>query len=180
MANMYSVGSVGTVDPADAGKVVFAGSVAQLSGNRPGKTEPAQADTPEVILFPTVSATIRYEVTPDSDGAELGSLMLLLRYSPGQGGVLATLTEVPILLFDPHDPGTVTETALLQFDSADFERSAGFQTKLVGGPTGPTPNHVLDFTNNVYYIAVLLTLPEFPSGIPPAVSAIQLAPWQQF
>jgi hypothetical protein len=74
----------------------------------------------------------------------------------------------------------VTETALLQFDSAHFERSAGFQTKLVGGPTGPTPNHVLDFTNNVYYIAVLLTFPEFPSGIPPAVSAIQLAPWQQF
>jgi hypothetical protein len=180
MVDMYSAGSVGTVDPADAGKVVFAGSVAQLSPGRVGGAEPAQANNPEVILSPDFSATIRYEVTPDSDGAELGALMLVLRYSPGNGRVFATLTEVPILLFDPHDPGTVTETALLQFDSDEFDRSAGFQTKLIGGPTGPTPNHVLDFRNNVYYIAVLLLLPEFPTGLPPAVSAIELAPFQQF
>jgi hypothetical protein len=180
MVTMYAVGSVGTVDPADVGNVVFAGSVAQLKLGRVGGTEPAQADDPDVILIPDFSATIRYEVTPDSDGAELGALMLVLRFSPGNGRVVATLTEVPILLFDPHDPGTVTETALLQFDSAEFDGSAGFQTKLVGGPAGPTPDHVLDFTNNVYYIAVVLTLPEFPTGQPPAVSAIQLAPWQQF
>ena len=177
---MYAVGSVGTVDPADVGNVVFVGSVAQLKLGRVGGAEPAQADNPDVILIPDFSATIRYEVTPDSDGAELGALMLVLRFSPGNGRVVATLTEVPILLFDPHDPGTVTETALLQFDSAEFDGSAGFQTKLVGGPAGPTPGHVLDFTNNVYYIAVVLTLPEFPTGQPPAVSAIQLAPWQQF
>jgi hypothetical protein len=177
---MYSAGSVGTVDPADAGKVVFAGSVAQLHGGRVGGTEPARANNPEVIGGPEFSAAIRYDVTPEYDGAELGALMLVLRYSPGDGRVVATLTEVPILLFDPHDPGTVTETALLQFDSAEFDASAGFQTKLVGGPTGPTPDHVLDFRNNVYYIAVLLTLREFPTGVPPSVSAIQLAPWQQF
>ena len=163
MVNMYSVGSVGTVDPGDASKVVFAGSVVQL-GLGIGGIEPARANNPEAIVRPSVTATIRYGVTPDSDGAELGSLMLVLRYRPGDGRVFATLIEVPILLFDPNDPGIVTETALLQFDSAEFAGSAGFQTKLVGGPTGPTPNHVLDFRNNVYYIALLLTRPEFVVG----------------
>jgi hypothetical protein len=180
MITMYSVGSTGTVDPADAGKVTFAGSVAQLVLGRVGGSDPAQADNPDVIFVPDFSATIRYDVTAESDGAELGALMLVMRFSTGNGRIVATLTEVPTLLFVFDDPGTVTETALLRFDTNEFDQSYDFQTKLVGGPDGPTPDHVLDFTNNAYYISVVLTLPEFPTGEPPAFSAIQLAPWRQF
>lgn len=180
---MYSVGSVGAVDPGDISKVVCGGSVIQLGRGIGGLEPPAAVSGPEAaapaIGFPRVTATVRYSVPPDVRG-ELGGLMLVLRYRSGDGHVAATLMEVATLLEVFDDPGSVTETPLLKFDSAEFDASNRFQTKSVGGPTGPNPSHVIDFSTNVYYVALSLTGPEFITGQPPAVSVIELVPFIQF
>jgi hypothetical protein len=180
---MYNVGSAGIVDPADIAEVVCAGSVIQVGQSIVGiQSSPAGGVEAAVGSRPPVTATVRYAVTTELAGARVGGLMLVLRYRSGLGGgsVVATLTEVALVLDVFNDPGVVTETALMQFDSAQFDASDSFQTKQTGGPTGPNPNHVLDFQNNVYYVTLSLTAAETLFHPPPAVAAIGLVPWQQF
>jgi hypothetical protein len=62
------VGSAGIVDTGDIGKVVFAGSVAQLPGV---VLQPPQPGT-SAVVHPQTKAIIRYSVTP-VDGVALQS-----------------------------------------------------------------------------------------------------------
>jgi hypothetical protein len=63
------VGSAGIVDPADVGKVVFAGPVAQM----PGLVLPDTGNT--AVAPPPTKAVIRYPVTP-VDGVGLQTTQL--------------------------------------------------------------------------------------------------------
>jgi hypothetical protein len=177
---MFSVGSVGAVDPRDVGKVVFAGSIAQL-GFGIGGLEPlvAASAAARVIALPEVTATIRYGVPPEGViGKELRDVALQLRYRDGNGRVVATLIEVAVPAAAPGEPGNVAERALLQFDSADpsYGGSSGsFRTHAAQVPlSSGLASHVLDFDQNVYYISLTLTGPEVVIGHPPAVAAIEI------
>jgi hypothetical protein len=169
---MYYVGSAGTVDPGDIAKIVCADGVIQLGQGVQG-IKPAAEEIP----MPQTTVTIRYAVPPGPDSPQLGDEMLVLRYRPGSGHIVAVLNEVPLLYADLADPGTVVETTLLEYDSAKFKASNVFLTNSVGGPTYPNPQHVLNFAENAYYISVSLTAPELVVGIPPAVAAVGLVPW---
>jgi hypothetical protein len=173
------VGSVGTVDPRDISKVVFAGSIVQLGFGIGGLETAATsgAVAARVTLFPEVTATIRYAVPPEGvTGVALGELALLLRYRDGDGRVVATLTEVAVPPARPGEPTTVAETPLLQFDSADPSfggSSQSFRTHVAQLPVpSDLSGHILDFGQNDYYIALSLTGPEVPFRQPPAVSEI--------
>ena len=69
-----SVGSAGTLDPANEGKILFDGAIAQLGVSLIGVVgaPSARAEAAERLLFPRISATIRYAVTvPDGiDGVD--------------------------------------------------------------------------------------------------------------
>jgi hypothetical protein len=171
---MFYAGSAGTVNPGGTAGLVCTGGIIQLG-------QGVQGSRPAIgITLPHITATIRYAVPADFGNPQLGAVMLVLRYRPGSGRIVATLNEVPLLYADPADPGTVTESTLLEFDSAAFDASAVFQTHSVGGPANPNPAHVLNFTENAYYISVSLTAPEIAVGDPPAVAAIGVVPWEQF
>jgi hypothetical protein len=178
---MFSVGSVGTVDPRDINKVVFAGSIVQLGFGVGGLESSAARMAPaaRTIAFPHVTATIRYGVPPEGlSGSVLGNLALKLRYRDGDGRVVATLIEVAVPPARPGEPGTVVESPLLQFDSSDPDFGGswvGFRTHVAQLPIpSDLSEHVIDFDNNLYYIALSLTGPEFIIGYPPAVSAIEI------
>jgi hypothetical protein len=175
---MYFAGSAGTVDPADVVMVTYNGCIVQL-GAGPPVTKPA-AEPATGIPRPQTTATIRYPVTTEVSGAVLGAVMLALRYRPGDGRVLATLNEVPLLIGVYADPGTVTETTLLEYDSNTYKASQDFLTNSSGGPGTANPTHPLDFASNLYYVTLILTAPETTVGTPPAVAAIGVVPWQQF
>jgi hypothetical protein len=169
-----TVGSAGTVDLADVGKVIFAGSVVQLPGIGPVTTH-VQRETgvasPEAVVLPKKTVRIRYDVTPDA-GVNLFSLNLKLLYRSGEGQVVAKLVEVGI----PAGPeSVVSENALLIFDSND---SVGpdpeiFQARVA--TSTPSNPRKLDFANNAYYVELSLIAPaERLLTNPPAVSAIQI------
>ena len=156
-----SVGSAGTLDPANEGKILFDGAIAQLGVSLIGVVgaPSARAEAAERLLFPRISATIRYAVTvPDGiDGVDSFKVGLQLRYRRGDGQILATLFQVPIPVL-PNDPGVVIETPLNQLDS-----------DIVGGPGNSFQNA------DVYYVAVTLTRPNRPFlSTAPAVAAIRL------
>jgi hypothetical protein len=164
-----SVGSAGTVDLADFGKVVFAGSVVQLLGI--GGVHPeTRVASPEAVVLPKTNARIRYDVTPDA-GVHLFSLHLKLLYRSGEGQVVAKLVEVGI----PSAPeNMVTETALLIFDSQINGGPAPDEFQARDATSTPTNTRQLDFDNNAYYVELSLIAPERPLTNPPAVSAIQI------
>jgi hypothetical protein len=180
---MYWVGSAGTVDPADAGKVVCIGSVLQLgqglsalppeaSGGQPPPVAEEAAD----IAIPSLTATVRYAVVPDVGGTALNELWLGLRYRAGDGSIAANLFEVPLFLLDValgDDPGTVPQTQLLHFDSA---ASTTFRTDKASGLSASDPTHVLDFANYAYYVEVSITSPAIETPWPPAVAAVGVGP----
>jgi hypothetical protein len=175
-----SVGSAGTLDPANEGKILFDGAIAQLGVGLGGVVAAASAraeartEAAGRAFFPRISATIRYAVTtPDGiDGVDSFKIALQLRYRRGDGQVLATLFQVPIPV-PPNDPGVVIETPLNHFDSDIFGGAAdSFQNGDVGNLVG---GHIVDFTNNAYYVAVTLIAPNRPFlSVPPAVAAIRL------
>jgi hypothetical protein len=182
MVIMYNVGSAGTVDPGDIAKVECIGSIIQLRGapSGVGLQSPPPAAAEVGIPQPEITATIRYAVSGEFDGWHLGDLMFVVRYRPGNGNVVAVLNEVPLWSFAPpgEDPGTVTETTLLTFDAV--ETTDKFLTSEEGGPTNTNANHVLNFTENFYYVALTLSAPERVVGTPPAVAAIELVQWVEF
>jgi len=174
-----TVGSTGTVDLADVGKVIFAGSVVQLPGVTSGGVLSAQrksgAASPEAVGFPLTTARIRYDVTPDA-GVNKFLLILKLLYRGGAGQVVAKLVQVAIPqvgVTEVPEPA-VTETTLLTFDSAAELPSGEFQAREVA--FSPTDTGKLDFVNNAYYVELSLTAREGPVVLinPPAVATIQI------
>jgi hypothetical protein len=180
-----SVGSLGTVDVADAGKVVFLGPVAQLGPSPPGNVEsiaaaaPAKAAAAPVPLaaLPRITARIRYGVT--SSGLHgLGILGLRLYFRVGNGAVLAHLNKVRIP--PPLSPPTpVVETVVLQFDSQSLgtvDAPNEFRLVLIPGASGEK----YDFANHAYYLTLTLTraqtavAPGISPNLPPAVAVVQV------
>jgi hypothetical protein len=184
---MLSAGSLGVVNPGDAGKIIFFGSIVQL-GVGVGGLELAAVDETvasrvwsqaSAVVFPQTSATLRYDVPPEGvQGWAVGNLQLQLRYRNGSGRVVATLIEVEVASPGPGQPDAVVERPLIAFDSAspDYGLSNQFQThrteRQVEGD--PTADHILSFGPNVYYIVVVLSGPEAAVGHPPAVSSIEI------
>ena len=160
-----SVGSVGAVNPADIGKIVIIDSVAQLGPGLGGvETAPASAaQHAERIRIPKESATLRYPVFQGDLGDNRpGAWKLRVRYRDGDGSVLVQLMEVVV--------STGIQTMRLELDSTQgYNPSNTFH---VQDSIGSLP--AIDFNNNVYYVVVTLTGPEFRVGIPPAIQAMQL------
>jgi hypothetical protein len=159
-----SVGSVGTVDVADIGKVVFDKSIVQLGHGLAPPQVAEQLARPR----PLVSATIRYGVTQEGFGTatNVAGLELWTRFRQGDGRVVATLIEVNV------DSGA--EATLLTFDTELF--GAAGPANFHVGEAGPGEfKRELNFTLCVYYVSVSLTRPDVPFlGIPPAVATLQL------
>src|ERR1051325_8414960 len=89
------VGSAGIVDPADIGKVVFVGSVAQM----PGIVLAPPETGPRAVVAPPTKAVIRYPVTP-VDGVALQShpierYVLNVLARQGRGGIHVRFLQVP-------------------------------------------------------------------------------------
>lgn len=173
-----SVASVGAVDAAGAGKILFDGAVAQLGIGvlaASARVEARQRARALALLTPRISATIRYAVTiPNTiDGQDASLVGLQLVYRRGDGQVLATLVQVPVPIL-PSTPSFIEETPLNQFDSETFGGVVDdFQTRDTGY-TGPG-TYIIDFKNNVYYVVLTLIAPNSPFlGVPPAVAAIRL------
>ncbi|MGA3023489.1 MAG: hypothetical protein ABSF98_01830 [Bryobacteraceae bacterium] len=174
-----TVGSTGTVDLADVGKVIFAGSIVQIPGVSSTGVRNAHresgAASHEAVVFPLTTARIRYDVTPDA-GVNRFLLTLKLLFRGGSGQVVAKLVQVAIPqvgVYEVPEPA-VTETTLLTFDSAAQDPSGEFQAREV--TFLPTDPGKLDFTNNAYYIELSLIAREGPVVLinPPAVATIQL------
>lgn len=178
---MYNVGSSGTVDPGDIAKVVCTGSIIQLGEGPPQSPPPSPAGEIRIPQRET-TATIRYGVDAEFNGKNLGYVMLVLRYRPGAGSVVAMLNEVPLWWGVPPDtdPGTVTETTVLEFHSGGETAPQVFTTNGEGGPGLTNASHVLNFTDNYYYVAVTLSASETVVGIPPALASVKFVPWQEW
>jgi hypothetical protein len=177
---MFSVGSVGIVDPGDTGKVVCAGPVVQL-GVGIGGLEPPVAGAGDAVAARVsvlqTAATIRYPVPAEEPALSsvLGLIALQLRYRSGDGRVIATLMEVAVPPGGTGDPGTVSERTLLQIDSASLAASAFFLTANAHLPRDSALyDYQLAFGPNVYYVTVTLTKPAIVIGQPPAVAALEL------
>jgi hypothetical protein len=160
------IGSAGIVDTADVGKVVFAGSVAQLPGIVLEPPEPAAS----TVVRPQTKAVIRYPVTP-VDGVALQSspieryfLRVLARL--GRGGIRVRFLQVPIVTGPTPKIG---EIAL--FDFPIENGNAGFNITSHSNVSAPE----LDFVNNCYYIEITLNESIGPVVIdPPGVALVQL------
>jgi hypothetical protein len=165
-----SVGSAGTVDVADLGKVAFDKSSVQLQGFdlvvSPSATQ-AEADR-SAIALPTVRAVVRYGVTPVEGVLTGAQLYLVLRYRDGSGHIAANLIEVDInagtettrITFDSKDGNSVHDDAFQVYASKDYYSS-------------------FDFRNHAYYVELILTASQpllRPVIFPPKVSVIQLKP----
>jgi hypothetical protein len=151
-----TVGSTGTVDKTDAGKVTFGHSVVQIGITLAGNMPLAQnfAQNPSVLTTHTESAVVRYNVTP-VDGlfnpppvsfpSTLG-IQLKLRYLAVSAQVVAKLIEV--------DFATGVETTRMTFNSTAFPAVDGYHVQQVGECQPPFG---FDFKLKAYYIEATLT-----------------------
>ena len=161
------IGSAGTVNVGDIGKVNFAGSVVQIGTGSPGVVfgsstavggSVAEAASATAILHPKTQATIRYGVTPfsrSSDsgiGNDLGSWELTLTFRDGAGQVAATLIEVRISGVGVGNVTPVQETRLIHFDSQEFPAPSTHFRTFSKRPSDALTFHRLDFRNNAYYV----------------------------
>lgn len=160
-----SVGSVGTVSNADAGKVAFAGAVAQLGVGIDGaNTEAVTAPVGGGVGVPPLSATIRYPVHEADLGNQAPGLWnLTVRYRDGSGNVTVRLMQVAV------ETGVETAVVILQ-SGVGFNRSDSFHNEISQGTFG------VDFERNVYYVAAVLTGSSFAVGVAPAIQLIQIGP----
>jgi hypothetical protein len=168
MANLTalwsSVGSAGTVNPPDTGKVVLVGSIVQLGEGRviTGSPEAARRVAPvtQAVIRYAVSAVIDTPINPIRLGLEI-------LWRQGDGQIAARLAQVSKSLPVP----TVEENNIVEYQAQPVDNSRTlfyWQTKVV-------PDVYFDFQNNAYYVEVVLSA----SGnvvleYPPAVSAMQL------
>jgi hypothetical protein len=147
-----TVGSAGTVDEADTGKVVFSGSVVAFPEILPPTTSvQAEANANAQIVLPTVTttATIRYNVTA-VDGLFMPGSHLGMTVRFRDDGDWA---RVQIRLYE-QDIYTGATGLLLSFDSNAFAASPNFQTTGVGNPL---PFWSFNFDQKAYFIEATLT-----------------------
>ena len=163
-----TVGSDGTVDEADVGKVFFNESVVQSGqapvGNQPTSDllEPAVPQRTAILPPQTESAVIRYNVMPvdgllfpprvacqPQPGSSTPGVQLVLRYLAAgpSARVVAKLIEV--------DLATGLATPMMTFDSKmpQFPAASGYQVQAVGQCC---PAWRFDFEGKGYYIEVTL------------------------
>jgi hypothetical protein len=94
-----SVGSVGIVNTADIGKVVFIGAIAQLGFGIVGSAGPITAHLAERVRVPvpTETATIRYPVQAADFGVQAAGVSnLTVRYRDGNGSITVQLMQVAV------------------------------------------------------------------------------------
>jgi len=148
-----TVGSAGTVDEADAGKLVFQGSVAAFPEILPPlpTEQTAQAESNALIPLPTqtTTATIRYNVTAvDGLFAAGNTLGMTVRFRDDGGWA-----QVLIRLYE-QDIYTGATNLLLTFDSNAFTPSPNYQTQAVGVAV---PYWSFDFNQKAYFIEATLS-----------------------
>lgn len=173
-----TVGSAGTVDEADLGKIVFDRSIAQF-GVLIGGNQISLASTR--LVHQTQSAVIRYNVTPveglfavkppcfTHTGTECPGIQLKLRYlaAGSNARVIARLIEV--------DLATGTEVTRLNFDSSAFSTSNNYQVQSVAECGPQVPRQPFDFQNKAYYVEARLTISGLVAGSAAGVQVIKVA-----
>jgi hypothetical protein len=162
-----TVGSAGTVQIGDQGKVDY--------------------DGPVISVKPDMSATIRYNVVAVHSIAQpqagCGGVFLRIRYRdeynppaarPGVHVPLRGANNVRVELWQ-QNMSDGSRMPLSHFDSDSHGMMNGFQT----GLSSLTSVTSLDFANNVYWVEVTLDnrhgrlVPRAP-GLPPAVAGVQI------
>ena len=152
-----TVGSDGTVDERDTGKIFFDHSTVQMGRLPAGQTTARKRG---LILQQTQAAVVRYNVTPVAGlfaptqqpcgpGRNCSGPQMTLRYlaAGASARVVANLIEV--------DLATGLETTRLTFDSRKFDLADRYQVQ--GGFIGCDPLVRFDFTRKAYYIEATLT-----------------------
>ena len=172
-----SVGSAGTVDETDTGKVSLDRSTAQI-GTVIGGT---QSISIRAVIPQTQSAVIRYNVTPveglfavkprcfTGTGTECPGIQLKLRYlaTGNNARVIAKLIEV--------DMATGAEVTKLNFDSNSFANANNYQVQSVGQCGPQIPPQPFDFATKAYYVEVRLTAGAIVAGSAAGVQIIKVA-----
>src|SRR5262245_5253500 len=148
-----TVGSAGTVDEADTGKLVFQGSAVafpELISTTGPITQAAKAEASAVFPLPTqtTTGTIRYNVTAVDGLFEPGSdLGMTVRYRDDGGWA-----QVLVRLYE-QDIYTGATRLMMTFDSNAFAPSPYYQTQGVG-VTLSYPQ--FDFSQKAYFIEATL------------------------
>jgi hypothetical protein len=174
-----TVGSAGTVDEADTGKLVFQGSAVsfpELVSTIPTApiTQAAKAEASAVFPLPTqtTTATIRYNVTAVDGLFEPGSeLGMTVRYRDDGGWA-----QVLVRLYE-QDIYTGATRLMMTFDSNAFAPSPYYQTQGVG-VTLSYPQ--FDFSQKAYFIEASLTKTSSLisiNGGNPGLAIIKLSPF---
>jgi len=179
-----TVGSAGTIDETDSGKVFFDHGVVQMGIPISDPFPLAQEGTASELLATeeptdfhslTESAVIRYNVTPVDGllfvqprpchpGSVCDSIGLMLRYlADGNGQVVAKLIEL--------DMATGFEIIRLTFNSDSFASANHYQVNLVG-ETGPSWH--FDFIGKAYYIEATLTRNTILGGSTAGIQIIKI------
>jgi hypothetical protein len=163
-----TVGSAGTIDEADTGKLVLAG--ATVAFPEPPITNFPVSASAIGIPTETVAATVRYNVVV-TDGTIIGGSFLSMRARFRDDGNNA---QVILRLFEINFETGAT-SLLLTLDSNAFAPQHDYQLQTVSAQTGFNRP---DFVNNAYFIEATLvqkrpTITPFGGGRP-GLAAIQL------
>lgn len=162
-----TVGSAGTIDEADTGKLVLSGSTIAFPEILPPVLTPA-AVQPFPLPTETVTATVRYNVVATDNLFDNGSHLALrsrFRDDGNNAQVFMRLIEVNIL--------TGASSVILTLDSNNFTANANYRTEYVSTFIG----NRINFLDNAYFIEATLiqkrsTIALF--GGKPGISVIQL------
>lgn len=174
-----TVGSAGTVDEADKGKLVYQGSAVSFPEILPPlpKAQTAQAESNALTILPTetTSATVRYNVTAVDGLFEPGDgLGMTVRFRDD-----GDWAQVLIRLYE-QDIFTGATNLLLTFDSNAFHPSPDYQTQGVGVEDR---SFSLDFSQKAYFIEATLTKTSIINTIDggkPGLAIIKLQPVLRF
>jgi hypothetical protein len=171
-----TVGSAGTVDDADTGKLVFDGSAVSFPEILPPlpTAQTSQAESNALIILPTETtrATIRYNVTA-VDGLfapSCGGLGMTVRFRDDGGWA-----QVLVRVFE-QDIFTGATNLLVTFDSNAFLPSPNYQAQSV---SGMNRSFSFDFSQKAYFIEATLTKTSISSTInggKPGLAIIKLQP----
>jgi hypothetical protein len=172
VVNLWSsVGSAGTVNPPDIGKVLLVGSIAQLGGGRggvvTGPREVAAVVSAGVAAGPETQAVIRYAVTAVNVASDsISNVALEIVCRRGSGQITARLVQVSFVSINDPVPSVIEQT-VVEVKAPTLEPNL-FSLQ-VGNGSG------LDFEANAYYVEVVLTAAaNVVTQVPPAIATIQL------
>jgi hypothetical protein len=162
-----TVGSAGTIDEADTGKLVLSGATVAFP-------EPPNSNFPGAAFaiglpMETVTATVRYNVVATDATIEPGDFLSMRARFRDDGNNAQVLLRLFEINFE-----TGATTLLLTLDSNAFMPQTDYQLQTVSARTNQKP----DFVNNAYWIEATLvqkrpTITPFGGGRP-GLAAIQL------